>query len=150
MTYTSIVAPACQHPPTPLKASRRRAAIDRLLSPELFRAFGDPTRAAIVACLIKCGRPCTVTEVAEASHVDFSVVAKHLRGLAAVGLAEASKQGRTVSYRVRCDELCAKLRSLIAAIEEWCPNMPSPSSSACCCTAASVNVGERRRTRKTP
>ncbi|MBL9120983.1 MAG: helix-turn-helix transcriptional regulator [Phycisphaerae bacterium] len=153
------MASPCQHPSTPLKASRRRAAIDRLLSPELFRAFGDPTRASIVACLIKCGRACSVTEVAEACRVDFSVVARHLRGLAAAGLAEVSKQGRTVSYRVRCDELCQRLRDIVAAVEEWCPNMPPSAECSCCCAMSTPkpastkvhragNASSKRPTRK--
>jgi DNA-binding transcriptional ArsR family regulator len=144
------VAPSCQHHPTPLKASRHRAAIDDLLTPDLFRAFGDPTRVAIVACLIKCGRPCSVTEVAEASRVDFSVVARHLRGLASVGLTEASREGRVVRYRVRCDELCDRLRSLIAAIEEWCPNLPSKSCGASCSAATPAHARKRRATRRSP
>lgn len=89
----------------------------------------------IMTCLVKCGRSCNVTEVAEACHVDFSVVARHLRALATAGLVEARKEGRAVLYRARCAELCERLRELIAAIEEWCPNMGDATGGDCCCAA---------------
>jgi ArsR family transcriptional regulator, arsenate/arsenite/antimonite-responsive transcriptional repressor len=119
------------------------AAIDRLLDPELFRAFGDPTRASLVACLIKCGRPCSVTEVAESCSVDFSVVARHLASLARAGVLESTKVGRTVLYRARCAELCDRLRLLIGAIEEWCPNINPAVTGAECMCAARKDLKER-------
>jgi len=128
------VTPVCQHHETPKKAARKRAAIDRLLDPELFKAVGDPTRAALLACLVKCGRPCSVTEVAEACSVDFSVVARHLAALARADLLEAKKSGRMLLYRPKCAELCDRLRQLIAAIEEWCPNMESTAGEGACCS----------------
>lgn len=89
-----------------------------------------------MANLIKCGRPCSVTEVAEACSVDFSVVARHLRALAAAGLLSAEKSGRELLYVPRCAELCERLRLLIAAIEEWCPNIESGAGGAGCCRGA--------------
>lgn len=110
-----------------------------------------------MACLVKCGRSCNVTEVAEACHVDFSVVARHLRALATAGLVEARKEGRAVLYRARCAEFCERLRELIAAIEEWCPNMGTATGGDCCCAAPlapqrSKSAAPRRKTttRKEP
>jgi DNA-binding transcriptional ArsR family regulator len=73
-----------------------------------------------------------VTEVAESCSVDFSVVARHLRALASAGLLDAEKSGRTLLYRPRCAELCERLRQLIAAIEEWCPNIDAGKGGRCC------------------
>ncbi|MCA9245173.1 MAG: helix-turn-helix transcriptional regulator, partial [Phycisphaerales bacterium] len=70
--------------------------MDRQLDTDLFKALGDPTRARLLACLLKCGRPCSVTEVAECCAVDFSVVARHLGLLARVGVLDSEKKGRTV------------------------------------------------------
>jgi len=118
-----------QHPkstPLPLarnprQAQRKRAAIDRLLDTELFKALADPTRVKLLACLIKCGRACSVSEVADCCAVDFSVVARHLAQLARVGILSAEKKGRTVWYTPCCTELASRLRDLAAAVERWCP-----------------------------
>lgn len=107
-------------PASPRQAARRRAAVDKLLDPDLFKALADPTRLKLLACLIKCGRRCSVTEVAECCAVDFSVVARHLALLARAGLLDAEKQGRTMWYAPRCPHLCAHLRNLADAVEEWC------------------------------
>lgn len=107
-------------PASPRQAVRRRAAIDRCLDPDLFKALSDPTRLKLLACLIKCGRPCSVTEVAECCSVDFSVVARHLAHLAREGLLTVEKQGRTVWYAPCCPDLTRRLRDLADAIDEWC------------------------------
>lgn len=98
---------------------QRRAPLDRRLDPGLFKAIGDRTRVALLACLIKCGRPCSVTEVAECCSVDFSVVSRHLAILAQNGLLDMRKQGRTVWYSARGTELSRQLRELADAIDEW-------------------------------
>jgi len=133
-------------PKTPRAAARRRAAIDERLDQELFRALSDRTRLRLLACLIKCGRPCSVTETAEACAVDFSVVNKHLKALAAAGVLSADKRGRVVWYAARCGDLSQRLAALIDAIAEWCPNLvagsPEPrSSGATCCGAAPGKQG---------
>lgn len=122
-------------PTTPRQAARRRAAVDRQLDTDLFKALADPTRARLLACLVKCGRPCSVTEVAECCAVDFSVVARHLGLLARVGVLEAEKKGRTVWYAARCTDLSARLRLLADAIDEWRPSTgcDSPSGDTCAC-----------------
>ncbi|MBK7403035.1 MAG: helix-turn-helix transcriptional regulator [Phycisphaerales bacterium] len=112
--------PAPKAPRSPKQAARRRAAVDKLLDPDLFKAFADPTRVKLLTCLIKCGRRCSVTEVAECCSVDFSVVARHLALLAGVGALEATKEGRTMWYAPRCNDLSHRLRALADAIDEWC------------------------------
>jgi ArsR family transcriptional regulator len=126
-------------PETPEAATRFRAAVDDRLDLELFKALADRTRLRTLSCLIKCGRPCSVTEVAESCEVDFSVVNKHLKILAAAGVLRAEKQGRTVWYAARCGELCDRLASLVDAIAEWCPNLQLPADrppgTSCCRTS---------------
>jgi ArsR family transcriptional regulator len=117
MTQTSIRRPA-----TPKQAATRRSAIDERLDPALFRALGDPTRVSLLACIAKCGRGCSVSEVAECCSVDFSVVSRHLATLAQAGALEATKEGRIVRYRVRYAELAASLRALADALEACGPD----------------------------
>jgi ArsR family transcriptional regulator len=101
--------------------------IDGLLDPPFFKALGEPTRVRLLACLVKCGRPCLVGELAECCSVDLSVVSRHLQTLARAGLVAASRHGRTVAYAVRHESVCARPRSLADAIEACRPE------SACGC-----------------
>lgn len=132
------------HLETPESALRVKAAIDERLDQQLFKALSDPTRLLVISCLIKCGRPCSVSEVAECCEVEFSVVNKHMKLLAAAGVLWAEKQGRTVWYSARCGDLCARFARLVDAIAEWCPNLSSrgPESHGEPCCAGST--GSRR------
>lgn len=128
-----------RHPESPESALRVRAAIDARLDLRLFKALADPTRLLVLSCLVKCGRPCSVSEVAECCDVEFSVVNKHMKVLAAAGVLSVEKQGRTVWYAARCGDLCARFARLIDAIAEWCPNLPTPGAAPpgtpCCASA---------------
>lgn len=104
---------------TPEQAVRRRDGVDRLLKPAFFKAMADPNRARILACLIKCARPCSVTEVAQCCSVDFSTVTRQLAALSQAGLLEGNKQGRTMWYAANNAQLAACFRDLADAIEEW-------------------------------
>ncbi|GMV24368.1 MAG: hypothetical protein AMXMBFR58_03990 [Phycisphaerae bacterium] len=131
MTQTNKQPP----PATPKQAAACCGPIDQWLDPEFFKAFSDPTRVSLVACIAKCGRGCSVGEVAECCSVDFSVVSRHLALLARSGVLEARKEGRTMYYRVRYAELCRSLRSLADALEECCPAPDSQKGTcngACC------------------
>lgn len=120
-----------RRPATPRQASRHRAPIDALLDPALFKALADPTRASLLACLAKCGRACSVSEVAECCKVDFSVVSRHLALLARAGLLDTEKQGREVRYRVRFRDLAGTLRALASEFDACCPDRTA-TGGACC------------------
>lgn len=121
-----------KHPTTPARAARRRARLDRLLDPEVFKVLGEPTRAKIFACLVKCGRPCSVTEVAACCSIDFSMVARHLGALARAGILDSQKDGRTVWYSAKGEEIAARLRDLADAIEEWRHGDACGPDGGCC------------------
>ncbi|MBX3316548.1 MAG: helix-turn-helix transcriptional regulator [Phycisphaeraceae bacterium] len=122
-----------QRPRSPKQAASRRGAIDALLDPELFKALCDPTRVLLLGCLAKCGRACTVSEVAACCSVDLSVVSRHLQQLERAGVLRSSKEGRTVFYAVRYDELSKTLRDLADAIHACCPEGVAGSSGGGCC-----------------
>ena len=96
--------------------------LSKWLSPRLFRALGDPCRAAILANLAECAGEKTVSEVAECCPVDISVVSRHLRILLDAGIVGADKRGRKVFYKVRIGALVQMLRSLADALEGCCPD----------------------------
>ena len=129
-----VMASAFQHiPPTPKQAFRRRARIDRLLDPELLKALAEPTRARLLSCLLKCGRACSVTEVAECCSIDFSMVARHLATMARAGLLSSEKEGRTVWYSADGPLLAARFRDLADAIDELTPEDASCDADGCGC-----------------
>jgi ArsR family transcriptional regulator len=118
---------------TPKQAAKCCAPVDELLDPELFKSLCDATRLRLLACLAKCGRPCSVTEVAECCSVDLSVVSRHLAMLEKAGVLESTKQGRTVFYSVRYEQLSQTLRALADAIEDCCPDAKAGARKGGCC-----------------
>ncbi|RMD62686.1 MAG: transcriptional regulator [Planctomycetota bacterium] len=106
---------------TPSQANQQRTKLDELLDPALFKALGEPRRAQLLSCLLKCSRPCSVSELAACCSVDFSTVARHLSTLARAGLASAVKKGRVVWYEVDGASLASRLRALADAVEELTP-----------------------------
>ena len=106
---------------------RRHARIDDLLDPELLRAIAEPTRVRLLSCLLKCGRPCSVTEIAACCSIDFSMVARHLALMARAGVLTSEKKGRTVWYAADGALLAARFRELADAIGEC-----APETSPCC------------------
>lgn len=123
-----------RRPRSPRTAASHRRPIDRLLSADLFKALSDPTRLRLLACLAKCSRPCSVTEIAECCSVDFSVVSRHLALLQRAEVVDASKKGRVVSYSVRYAHLAGMLRSLADAFEQCCPAQTTcDSENGGCC-----------------
>jgi ArsR family transcriptional regulator len=130
-------------PASPRLAAAAKSPIDGLLDPELFKALCDPTRVSLLACLAKCGRECSVSEVAECCNVDLSVVSRHLSQLADAGVLESSKQGRTVSYRVRFTDISGKLRALADAFDDCCPD-GACGTTGCCDAAGKAPSGKAK------
>jgi ArsR family transcriptional regulator len=123
-----------QHPAaSPKQASRRRARLDRLLDPELLKALAEPTRASLLSCLLKCARPCSVTEVAACCSIDFSMVARHLSTMARAGLLTSEKKGRTVWYSADGGALAGMFRDLADAIDELAPQDTGCDADGCAC-----------------
>jgi len=115
---------------TPEEAAGCCSPLDDQLDARLFRALGDPTRLQLLACLAKCGRACSVTELSACCAVDFSVVSRHLALLAGAGVLTATKDGRTVYYEVRYQHIADAFRSLAKSVESCRPKHPS---KACRC-----------------
>ncbi|HEX4056438.1 MAG TPA: metalloregulator ArsR/SmtB family transcription factor [Tepidisphaeraceae bacterium] len=122
-----------RRPLTPKLAAGCCDPIDDLLEPELFKGLCDPTRLNLLGCLSKCGRACSVSEVADCCSVDFSVVSRHLAILERAGIVESTKKGRTVFYTVKYGDLSAKLRALADAVESYDPSSNRGRVKRSCC-----------------
>jgi DNA-binding transcriptional ArsR family regulator len=118
---------------TPRQAAACCGALDELLDVELFKGLCDSTRLALLGCLAKCGRACSVTELAECCSVDFSVVSRHLISLERSGVVESQKKGRSVLYTVKYADLSGRLHALADAIESYGPSQSgAPAKGGCC------------------
>ncbi|WP_428387934.1 ArsR/SmtB family transcription factor [Mucisphaera sp.] len=122
--------------PSPRQAVRRRSRFDRLLDTELLKALAEPTRARLLSCLLKCGRPCSVTEVAECCEIDFSMVARHLSLMARAGLLTSQKKGRTVWYTANANTLEQHFRDLADALANSQPDTSYCNTDGCCSNAS--------------
>jgi ArsR family transcriptional regulator len=125
--------PFVPRPENPTEAAACCGPIDRLLDPDLFKALCDPTRAGLVACIAKCGRACSVSEVAACCSVDTSVVSRHLSMLEKAGVLFSEREGRVVRYTVRYQDLSKTLRALADAIDGCCPGDGCDEGGCCGC-----------------
>jgi ArsR family transcriptional regulator len=91
--------------------------LDAVLSHQMFRALGDPTRVRLVDLLAGRCRPCSVSELAECLDVDLSVVSRHLALLRAAGVLRATKTGRTVLYEIQYDAVAEALRGIADTLD---------------------------------
>lgn len=112
-----VTRPRRKPPATPRQAASCCRPIDRHLDLSLFRALGDGTRLRLLSCLLKCGRPCSVGELAGCCAVDLSVVSRHLRVLERSAVLVAQRRGRTVWFAVRTAALARALRALATELE---------------------------------
>jgi ArsR family transcriptional regulator, arsenate/arsenite/antimonite-responsive transcriptional repressor len=119
-----------RRPATPKQAMLCCAPVDNLLKAEFFKGLSDRTRLKLLGCLCKCGRPCSVTEIAECCSVDFSVVSRHLALLERSGIVASAKHGRTMFYEVRYAEISEQLHALAEAVSACGPRS---SKAACAC-----------------
>jgi DNA-binding transcriptional ArsR family regulator len=78
---------------------------------ERFRLLGDPTRMAIVRCLMKGGEQ-NVGKVVETTGRGQANVSKHLKQLHRAGMVARRKEGLQVFYRLN-DPVVEKLCKLV-------------------------------------
>jgi len=95
----------------------RKSALGELLSPQLFKALGDPTRLAILRRLTQPGASCNVSEIAACCTVGLSTVSRHLGVLARAGILAGERRGQEVFYSLRARELAGLLRRFADALE---------------------------------
>jgi len=120
------MASVCKHSaPTPRQASQRRTRLDELLDPDQFKALAEPTRLQLLSCLLKCGRPCSVSELAACCSVEYSTVARHLSTLARAGWVRCVKEGRVLWCAADAAALAGRFRALADAVEEAAGALPS-------------------------
>ena len=97
------------------------SGLQEFLSPQLFKALADPRRLSLLVRLADEGRPCTVSQIADGSGVDLSVVSRHLAILRDAGVIRCEKQGKEVRCMVQTGAVAQILRSLAGALEACCP-----------------------------
>jgi len=97
------------------------SGLSGLLSPRLFKALSDPKRVSLLVRLAEERCSCTVSQIAEGSGVDLSVVSRHLAILREAGIIKCEKRGKEVWCDIQTDTLARILRDLADALEACCP-----------------------------
>ena len=82
----------------------------------LFKMFGDPTRAKILSCLQV--RDMYVCEIAEALGMTVSAVSHQLRVLRGAKLVKVTKEGKEVKYSLDDDHVTKIMECGLAHVNE--------------------------------
>ena len=89
------------------------------IAEQVFIAFADPSRRAILAALASAG-PATATDLADRLPITRQAIAKHLTLLAEVGLVTAEPgERRRVRYRLRSAPMQVAQQFLAALARDW-------------------------------
>lgn len=83
---------------------------------ELFKVFGDPTRARILGCLQVRSR--CVGEIASALGMSISAVSHQLRVLRAAKLVRGVKEGKEVKYSLDDDHVTKIMECGLSHVKE--------------------------------
>lgn len=83
---------------------------------ELFKMFGDPTRAKILQCLQI--RDLYVGEIADVLEMSISAVSHQLRVLRAAKLVKGTKEGKEVKYSLDDDHVTKILEYGLTHVNE--------------------------------
>ena len=82
----------------------------------MFKMFGDPTRAKILSCLQV--RDMYVCEIAEALGMTVSAVSHQLRVLRGAKLVKGTKEGKEVKYSLDDDHVTKIMECGLAHVNE--------------------------------
>jgi DNA-binding transcriptional ArsR family regulator len=102
-------------------ARRRNSSVPAAVlaqSAPVFAALGDETRLRLVARLGREG-PLSIARLTGGTEVTRQAVTKHLRVLAAAGLAHGVRQGREQLWRLEAGPLDEARRSLELVARRW-------------------------------
>lgn len=83
---------------------------------ELFKAFGDPTRVAILSLLVD-GELC-VNDITEAMTVSQSAISHQLRILKQMHLIKSRREGKNILYSLADDHVLTILKMGLEHVQE--------------------------------
>ncbi len=116
--------------------------LEQWLSPNLFKALGDPSRLSILCKLAITNSAQRVTEIAKGCSVSLSVVSRHLSQLKSAGILHGEKRGKETYYHVNYKAMTQTLRGLADAIELCCQN-----EELSCCSPQPLKKGNKHDNR---
>lgn len=98
-----------------MKVSRKEAARQcvSVFDTNFFKAFGEPSRIAVLQELILLGRS-DIAGIAARLPQDRSVITRHLQILADAGVVRAQKEGRHVFYQLDAPAVRRRLEEILA------------------------------------
>ena len=120
-SYACIMVQVSKHSKKQAIGAPCCGSLAQLLSPRLFKALSDPKRLSLFMRLAEDRGPCTVSQMAHGSGVDFSVVSRHLAILREAGIIKCVKRGKELWCTVEVNAVPKVLRDLADALEFCCP-----------------------------
>jgi len=118
------------------------AGLAKLLPPKLFKALSDPKRLSLLVRIAVKRAPSTISQIAEGSDIDLSVVSRHLAVLRDAGIIRCVKRGKEVWCTVESRAVVKALLELADALEACCPD------ELICAASASHETGARDKSSK--
>lgn len=94
-----------------------QVSLAEAMRPELFKAMSDPVRISIIAIMASRKGPSSVSDLVACCDIDFSGVSRHLKILRDADILSGKKQGRTMLYELKTDELVRTLNGLAEALK---------------------------------
>jgi DNA-binding transcriptional ArsR family regulator len=97
-----------------MKVSRKEAARQcvSVFDTNFFKAFGEPSRIAVLQELILLGRS-DIAGISARLPQDRSVITRHLQLLAEAGVVRAQKEGRHVFYQLDAPAVRRRLEEIL-------------------------------------
>lgn len=98
--------------------TRKRKVVPEHVSAQIFAALGDETRLVLVKKLC-AGEPCSISQLAQDSHLTRQAITKHLRVLENVGLVRSEKAGRESLFEFNREPIDAIKQYLDSVAGQW-------------------------------
>lgn len=78
--------------------ARKRKIDNEYANAQIFAALGDATRLLLVKKLC-AGAPCSISQLAQDSHLTRQAITKHLRVLEGAGIVQSERAGRESLFK---------------------------------------------------
>jgi DNA-binding transcriptional ArsR family regulator len=96
---------------------KRKVDLERA-NAQIFAALGDETRLVLVKKLC-AGSPCSISQLAQDSHLTRQAITKHLRVLEGAGIVRSEKAGRESLFKYNPEPIDDIKQYLETVASQW-------------------------------
>ena len=98
--------------------TRKRKIDSTRVNAQIFAALGDETRLVLVKKLC-AGTPCSISQLAQDSHLTRQAITKHLRVLEGAGIVRSERAGRESLFKFDPEPIDAIKTYLDTVASQW-------------------------------